>query len=203
MVQRSIDGVLRPNGDNKKLKREIARLRRLTRLYKRVLLILGLIIIVAALLVGGIIIHKHWHKRVPLSPDPVPLSVRKSVGFPVYYPVQNDLPTGYTLDLKSLTSPSNGVLIFTVDYGSNKIIFSEQKKPSSTQIQSFNANYIPLRTGYQTPAGQAEISAYNNGNKNLQTLVSFPTNGSTWIIITAPPNINQNQLEQVLSAITD
>jgi len=131
--------------------------------------------------------------------SPVPKSISQSVTFPVYYPAPQKLPNGYTLNLNSFKTPVKNGVTYTVSYDNNKqIVFSIQPKPSASELQTFNGNYLPLKTSYQTAVGQAEIGAYN-----LKTLVSLPTNSSTWIIITAPSNINQGQLKQVLSSIKD
>jgi hypothetical protein len=108
------------------------------------------------------------------------------------------LPPGYNLNTNSFNlSPDKKGVYYSVSYGANKkIVFSVQVKPTDNELQSFNSNYIPLRVDYQTPIGQAEIGAYHS-----QTLVSLPVINGPWIVITAPPDINQDQLKQVLRAI--
>lgn len=132
--------------------------------------------------------------------SPIPKNISQSVSFPIYYPDQKKLPQGYTLSLKSFTSPQKGVILYSVKYKGKKLVFSLQKKPSDNDIQSFYLNYIPLRNKMQTQLGQAEIGAYRSGG-NLQTVVSLPTNKGTWLIITAPYDINQNQLKQILDSL--
>ena len=199
MPQRSIDGIIKPKKDIDKPTNGLRRLWRMSKLDKRALQNLGVVMLV--IVISALVVF--IYQQVSVAPNPVPLNVRSKLDFPIYYPVLSKLPKGYTLNLKSFSYPTKNVLVFSVDYASNnKITFSEQKKPSATEIQAFYADYMPLRNNYQTPVGQAEISAYNNGGSTLETVVSLPTNTSTWIIITAPPNINQNQLDQVLSAIT-
>jgi hypothetical protein len=127
--------------------------------------------------------------------SPVPKTISQSITFPVYYPDPKKLPAGYTLDLSSFSTPVKNGVTYWVNYGKgNKIVFSIQRKPSNGELQTFDGNYLPLEISYQTPVGMAEIGAYN-----LKTLVSLPTNSSAWVIITAPPNIDQGQLEQILS----
>lgn len=160
---------------------------------KRLILILiGAILLI---LIGGFGTWFYVYKNSSL----VPKSISQSVTFPVYYPNPKKLPKGYTLNLNSFKTPIKNGVTYTVSYGNGKkIVFSIQLKPSGSTIQTFVGNYMPLRTAYQTAVGEAEIGAYN-----LKTLVSLPTNSNSWIIITAPPNINQRQLEQVLSAIIE
>jgi len=131
------------------------------------------------------------------SSSPVPKNVAQKVSFPVYYPDQAKLPAGYRLDRNSFASPvKNGVAYDVVYAGGKKIVFSVQVKPSDNELQSFNSNYIPLRLDYQTKLGQAEIGAYRG-----QTLASLPIIDGPWIVLTAPPDINQGQLKQVIQAI--
>jgi hypothetical protein len=163
---------------------------------KHKLLVLG----IASLLVltgGGAGGWFFTHRSV----SPVPKNIQSAVSFPIYYPDQKKLPTGYTLDLQSFKVPQKNGVAYSVDYGlSQKLIFSVQPKPSNAELESFNASYIPLRNDYQTPVGKAEIGAYNSHGV-LESLISLPTNGSTWLIITAPYNVNQDQLKQVLQSI--
>jgi len=211
MTQNSIDGIKKPDRPINKLTNKepeklniISKFNRLSepvinyvKSSPRIILGSGIVIIVVALSATIYI-----NQRSNTVYNAIPLSVRDGVSFQIYYPEQSKLPAGYTFNLNSFTHPTNEVLVFSVNYPvNNKIIFSEQAEPSSSQIQNFYANYMPLRNSYQTAEGQAEIGAYKNTGGNLQTLVSLPTNG-TWLIITAPPDITQNQLKQVLSAIT-
>jgi flagellar basal body-associated protein FliL len=133
--------------------------------------------------------------------SPVPSAISQAVSFPVYYPNPEKLPSGYYLDKDSFKNPVKNGVAYSVSYGGNKkIVFSAQQKPSDNELQAFNSSYIPLRTDYQTKAGQAEIGAYNN-HGTIETLVSLSTNSSTWLVVTAPYDINQDQLKKVLSAI--
>jgi hypothetical protein len=157
-------------------------------------IILGLCVIIILLAVGGFIYHRSNQPRV------VPKKFASQLSFPIYYPDPKKLPAGYTINEQSFNSPQTGVLLYSVDYGSGqKLIFSNQARPSSDTIQNFYTNYIPLRNQMNTTLGQAQIGAYGSG-KNLKTVVSLPIN-KTWVIVTAPYNVNQNQLKQVLNAL--
>ena len=169
--------------------------------------ILQIFLLLALLLVAGVGSTRwlHWHHKPiasPVSSSPVPKAVTQAVNFPVYYPDPKKLPAGYNLDQNSFTiSPKKNGVAYSVSYDNGKkIVFSVQTKPSDSELQSFNSNYIPLRIDYQTPAGQAEIGAYNN-HGNVQTLVSLPTRTTAWIVVTAPYDTNQVKLKQVLSSL--
>lgn len=165
---------------------------------KRALYIGIVLLVVAGWAAGAFFVH--WHKNPqPLAAQtsPVPASIRSVAPFPVYYPEQKSLPPGYKLDVGSFSSPVKNGVAYKVTYdGAKQIVFSVQAKPSDSELQTFNSNYIPLRIDYQTPVGQAEIGAYHNG-----TLVSLPVINGPWIIITAPPDIDQGQLKQVLRSM--
>lgn len=132
--------------------------------------------------------------------SPVPKSLRQSVSFAIYYPEQKKLPAGYSLDTKSFSSPQRNVIIYRVNHGGDKLVFSVQPKPSDSEIQKFNSSYIPLRNAFSTPIGQAQIGAFG-GSKSIQTLASLPTYSGPWIIVTAPSNISQDQLKQILLSL--
>jgi len=156
---------------------------------KRNIIAASLAVVLVAGLAGWSLIQK--------NSSPVPKRIAQKVSFPVYYPEQAKLPGGYTLDLQSFTSPvKNGVAYAVVYSGGKKIVFSVQAKPSDNELQSFNGNYIPLHLDYQTALGQAEIGAYH-----AQTLVSLPVIDGPWIVMTAPSDINQDQLKQVIHAL--
>jgi len=162
------------------------------------IVVLVLFLVIAGTAVGW----AHWHQpKKPAQAPFVPASISQAVDFPVYYPEQAKLPAGYTLDKGSFSSPVKNGVTYSVSYGANKkIVFSLQTKPSDNELQSFNSNYIPLRNDYQTPNGQAEIGAYNN-HGTLETLASLPVSNGPWIIMTAPQDIDQNQLKQVIASL--
>jgi hypothetical protein len=135
--------------------------------------------------------------EITRSTSLVPKAVASSVKFPVYYPDPKKLPAGYILDTDSFSNPVKDGVSYTINYDSNKkLVFSVQTKPSDSELQTFNASYIPLRIDYKTNLGQAEIGAYHS-----QTLVSVPVNNGPWIIITAPADINPPDLKQIILAI--
>lgn len=162
---------------------------------RRLFVAIGLVIIAG----GGLAGWAHWHKR-PLAPQPasvVPLSIKAAVAYPVYYPDQAKLPAGYFFVASSFQSPMKNGVNYSINYGnSKKIVFTLQSKPSDSELKTFGANYIPLHYDFQTKIGQALIGAYHK-----QTLASLPVANGPWIVITAPPDINQNQFKQVLQSL--
>lgn len=129
------------------------------------------------------------------SSDPVPLSVRKAVSFKVYYPLQSNLPNGYTLDTTSFTTTKQTV-IYAVDYDNGqKINVSVQAQPSAAQLSYFNSHYIAVHSDLSTAIGTAVI-----GSIDSQSVVSLPA-GKSWILLVAPGNINQTALKQTVQAL--
>lgn len=160
-----------------------------------------LVYVIVLLVIAGLGLAgwAHWHKKTA-APQPaklVPLSISQAVNFPVYYPDQARLPAGYVFDTNSFRSPVENGVNYSINYGSGqRIVFTLQPKPSDSELKTFNASYIPLRTDFQTGIGQAEIGTYHQ-----QTLASLPVAKGPWIVITAPPDIDQNQLKQVLQSL--
>jgi len=163
----------------------------------RVLVLIAVITVLAA--IAGTVLYVHIIKT-PKSP--ISKEITQKVNFPLYYPDQKKLPKGYYLNQASFISPQKDVVLYDVKYGNNqKLIFSVQPKPSDNDLQSFYSSYIPLRVKMQTVLGQADIGAYGTG-KNLKTVASLPIqNDNTWIIVTAPYNVNQDQLKKTLNSL--
>lgn len=133
--------------------------------------------------------------------NPVPAPVRKAVTFPIYYPRQQKLPAGYSLDTTSFHLAQPGVVIYSVAYqGGQRLLFSEEQKPDSSVTDKFTSSYIPLHTGVKTGLGEAQLGAYGTG-KNLRTVISLPINGGPWLILTAPPATSHDDLLQIIGSL--
>ena len=134
--------------------------------------------------------------------NPIPKSILAAVNYPVYYPAENRLPAGYTLDKRSIELVSPKVVILVVKYGSrNMIVFNEQSNPGSGVINQYSSDYIPIHTTFWTPLGNAILGAYNDGH-SIKSVVSLPINNGPWIIVTAPSNIDQTNLKDILDSLT-
>jgi hypothetical protein len=176
---------------------EIDRIKRTLRLYKRIGLALAGVAAISVLAWASIAGYHHFVGGQAQPHSPVPLSIRRNANFSIYYPDQAKLPAGYTLNTGSFKFADNTAVIYTVSYGANKkLTFSVQKKPADTIIQKFATGYIPLHTNVTTPTGTALVGAIG-----MQTVVSLPTKGNAWIIITGPSDTDQTRLTQVLRSI--
>ena len=157
---------------------------------------LGVVVGIIALVTAGIAIQPSHIN------NPVPKNIRSSVPYTVYYPDPQKLPPGFSLVANSFRSPQAGVIVFTVAYGHGQnLVFSEQPMASSATLLEFINHYIPLHTTFNTPLGSAQLGAYNN-NGALRSVVNLPIIHGPWIIVTAPANINQFDLKQVIVALT-
>ena len=167
------------------------------------LIVVAIATIILTICASGLWLYAHHsnpqeHKiNAVINLSPVPATVMAAVDYKVYYPDITKLPTGYKLDEHSFNVLVKNGIAYTVSYEvSKKIVFSLQTKPSDNELAAFRSNYIPLRTDFQTPIGAAQIGAYNS-----QTLVSLPLFNGPWIVITAPSDINQDQLKQVINSL--
>ena len=112
------------------------------------------------------------------------------------------MPVGYKVDTSSFRTAESNVVLFSVNYSNGRsLVFSESEKPSGDVIDKFNASAIPIHTQVSTAVGKALVGAYGSG-KDLRTIASLPITNGPWLIITAPSDINQADLEKVLQAIS-
>lgn len=133
--------------------------------------------------------------------NPIPKAILKAVPYAVYYPDQGRLPAGYTLDVHSIQRSSGNVVEYFIDYADKQmIVVFEQTMPAQNTISHFTSTYMPLHTTFWTPMGNAILGAINYG-KSIRSVVSLPINNGPWIIATAPSNINQKDLEQVINSL--
>lgn len=184
-----MDGdIRRPPGSQQPTAPSAAKKRRLVR--KKVLSFIAIVILVIGAVLGGWV---YSHRDT----SPIPKSIQKAVNFPIYYPDPKKLPAGYSLDINSF-STSGQAVVYQVNNGSTKLVFSLQQKPSDQALQQFYTQHIPLHTTVQTVVGTATIGAIGT-----QTVVSLPTAKGSWILITAPGNYDQNKLKSILMSIRD
>ena len=170
---------------------------------RRVLIIVGLIVLVIGLVGGGAAWwYSHHHKKtqpaVAVYKGLVPEAVAKVVNFPVYYPEPKKLPDGYGLSLSSFNISLQKTVVYYVTYGGSKrLIFGVQAAPSDQDLAAFRTTYMQHSVIYQSTLGKAEIGTHND-----QAIVSLPLPNGPWIIVTAPLDINYDNLKQVLDALT-
>lgn len=161
---------------------------------KPILFLLGLFVLIICLAL--FLLKRPTGSSKNTAYNPIPISIRRSVVFDIYYPRQEKLPQGYYFDTGSIRVSSSAV-IYIVNHESSQLIFSLQSKPPDLYIQRFYSSNMPLHNNESTYIGIAAIGAIRS-----QTIVSIPTYGNTWILITAPQDVNQTDLKAVLYSLT-
>jgi hypothetical protein len=156
------------------------------------LLIATLAVVVVLGLVGWAI------QRLLSTQDPVPVSIRRGAHFDIYIPRQNKLPSGFTFDKSSIGLEDQGqAVVYAISTPSgSRLVVSNQQKPSAAALSLFYKNQMPLTIPVTTPVGVAALGSLNN-----ETVVSLPTNTNTWILMTAPLNFSQRQIQKMLQTL--
>lgn len=164
--------------------------------FRKIRLVQLALIVVLAAVVGYLLINPTAPKQ-SVYRGVVPQTIARAVNFKVYYPDPAKLPAGYVLDKNSFKNPVKNGVSYAVNYGDGQqLVFSVQPKPSDSELQAFTANYIPLKLDFQTPLGQGAIGAYQ-----LKTLASLPIIKGPWVVVTAPGDVNQDNLKQILRSL--
>lgn len=166
------------------------------RFSRKKLNILVLVLILLVIIVSGSIYGYRHYKNNQKALIPLSQVILHSVDFTIYYPDAKQLPKNYYLDYSSFSSNGEAVLFNVTGPNNQKLVFSIQKKPPSADIQTFVFHNIPLHNTVNTNIGQAAV-----GVLNKQTFVSLPTDGNSWIIMTAPLSISQNDIGQILKSL--
>ena len=154
----------------------------------------------STLLVGILLVGAPSWYFLKTPPSPVPSDIRRNAGFRVYYPEQGRLPSGYSLDMASFRLAQPGVVIFSLQVGTQRLIFSEEQTPDTSVMDKFTSSYIPLHTEIATALGKAEMGAAGQGAQ-LQTVVSLPISKGPWLIMTAPANTKQSDVQRILQSL--
>jgi hypothetical protein len=118
------------------------------------------------------------------------------VQIPLYYPTT--LPAGLSVVSNSFRIPETNTVVFDIQSSGGLIAVSEQPRPSETQfdINNFYTNDVSNPTQFLTALGQATVGTLSTG-KWFGSLLT----DQTWIIVTAPANVSDSRLHDVLSAM--
>jgi hypothetical protein len=92
-------------------------------------------------------------------------------------------------------------VVYAIQKGSQQLVFSEEETPGGNVVDKFTSSYIPLHNTITTDLGKAAVGAAGQG-ANLQTIVSLPITKGPWLIITAPADTKQSDVQQILQALT-
>ncbi len=156
---------------------------------KRRLLKLFIILLILAALAGGVFLayRKYYVK------NPFPADIRQNAGLDLLYPTK--LPTGYTIDPTSMQQ-TNGILLYDATSGSNRLVFTLQKTPSTFDFATFYKQQLQDNQQFSTPYGQAAVG--KNSNRYLGSLVD----GNTWLLLsTNTSSLSASDFTQTLNSL--
>lgn len=147
-------------------------------------------ILVLIIIVGGV--AAYWYKLRPAS-SPIPVNIRQSVNFPLLYPAS--LPPGYKINPASFANSKGAVLFEADNQSGGKIVFSEQKRPSTFDFPAFYKQGLGGASPFTTAVGEAAI-----GKTDGQSVGSIATD-QAWMLVTSSAGIGSSDLRNILTNI--
>jgi hypothetical protein len=159
-----------------------------------VVVIIIIIIVIGTFLLAA---QARRHMQSSLVNSAVPYGIRQRVDFTIYYPDNNKMPAGYRYNPSTLHATKNAADYAIDKDGTQLFAVTIQSKPSAAALQTFYTHNLPLSTIIVTPIGTANV-----GTINLQSVISLPTNGNSWLILTTPQPIQTATLTKILNAMT-
>jgi len=193
---RSIDGMVTAHQNPETPKAPTRRKRKLKlqiRATKRRLAILA-----GVCMIGVISSLTYWRLFIwqPAVVDPFTSANSSSVSFPLYYPT--NVPRGFRIDTKSVTSPQDGVIVFDlVGPKNSKLYISEEARSSTFNLGGFYTSFQGLKE-IGVSDGAIAVGRINDG----QTEVASRANNQTWTLATTAANIPMDQLISMLKSLT-
>lgn len=170
------------------------KLTKFSRFNRKTLVISSLAVLIVLAGASGL----YWRLFItqPAVVNPFSTGVIAAMKFPLYYPT--NLPTGYRIDAKSVTQPSDGVVVFDmVGPKGEKIYMSEEARPISFDLGGFYKKFQDLQ---EVPVsdGSIAVGRVNSG----QTEVVSRANNKTWILSNTTASIPSDQLVTMLKSLT-
>src|SRR5690606_12239841 len=130
-----------------------------------------------------------------VSTPVIPVSMSNALLFTPFVP--GWLPEGYAVEAGSY-SVSGQVLVFSaVKKGAQPIAFSQQAFPKNFDVNGFyesNLNDAKRLDGAKRPT-------VFGGSKTRDGKVASVTAGDTWVIITLPQTIKENDVRRIVDAL--
>jgi hypothetical protein len=119
---------------------------------------------------------------------------QKYSSFALYYPTR--LPKGYVINKDSFTSPTDGVLVYSIINGTKNITVSMQAQPAGLNISKLLATYSGTH-GVTTPIGSGTVGVQDN-----TTLIAHFLTGKTWMIVNTDVNtLPKADFETILKSL--
>lgn len=159
---------------------------------------LPMIIASAAIVVLAIGAGVYWRLFIWQPPvvNPFSTGVIAAMKFPLYYPTS--LPSGYRIDTKSVSQPSDGVVVFDmIGPKGDKLYMSEEARPTTFDLGGFYKKFQDLQE-IPVSDGSVAVGRVNSG----QTEIVSRANNKTWILSNTTANIPLDQLVDMLKSLT-
>jgi hypothetical protein len=137
--------------------------------------------------VGGLTFFYEIHKDSPVS-SPLPSTITKNAGFPLYYPSQ--LPTGYTYAAGSASNDA-GVIFYKVHSDAKEILVIQQPSPTTNLMLDSAVDLDPTNT----PNGQAYVG------KNKAHPVAILKTKDTLINISGSSDVSSDAINGLLNSL--
>lgn len=158
-------------------------------------------LIVSAAILGltlGIATAIGWRIFVyqPVNVNPFSAKLTASLQFPLFHPTY--VPAGYHVNVNSVTEPTTGVVVFSLD-GPNKqkIYMSEEARPAKFDIGGFFAKFSDLKESAIT-GGTIATGKIDNGHTEVASML----NNQVWIIGNTNAAIPIDQMAQLVKGLT-
>jgi hypothetical protein len=149
------------------------------------------------LLIAGAIGSWLLLRHSPPSVDPFNTTILAATKFTLYYP--ESIPLTYHTDLKSVSTPQPGVVVFDlINPHGQKIYISQETRPSEFNFGGYYNDFTDLR---EKVINQGTIATgYINGGQTV--IGSLVTNG-TWVIAnTKDHTVTPTELTALLQSLT-
>lgn len=149
----------------------------------------------AALLIAAAISWKLFIWQ-PANVDPFSTQLTSSLQFPLFHPTY--VPSGYRVNPKSVTEPTTGVVVFSLD-GPNKgkIYISEEARPTKYDIGGFFTRFSDLKESAIT-GGTIATGKISKG----QTEIASMLNNKAWIICNTNAPVPMDQMTNLVRGLS-
>ena len=115
--------------------------------------------------------------------------------FTLYYPTS--LPAGYKIDTKTVSQPSDGVVVFDIKGPKNNTIYiSEETRPSEFDIGGFFEGFSDLHQ-YSITGGDIATGRIEGGRLAVGSML----NNSVWIIANTKADISPSQMKALIESL--
>lgn len=132
--------------------------------------------------------------KVQTSPGNPFATKRPTVAFPLYY--SKTPPAGYIADQNSITEPHDGVILYNLLKGKDKIVVTEEAR--TDKLVNLGAFYEKLKDSKQIVVSDGSIATGYFGS----TRVASRANNHTWILVTTTADVSFDDLTAMLKNIT-